>query len=181
MTLIQTPNPDASLAAVLYLAQSIPVPTLHKVCALLYLADLHHLREFGSQMFGEVYRAMPDGPLAETACSEVLGLLGASSKELTYPNLAGQMIPPVEPDERYLSLFTRECLDWAVERYSCHREDALRQVVCNEPYQRILEQHARNAAPLISYAQLARIALGDEADLALGPFPSEDLLEGELS
>ena len=64
-------------AAVQYIAgNGVPYLTYYKICKLLFLADKYHLVRYGRPITGDVYCALPYGPVP----SEALDLLKALSK-----------------------------------------------------------------------------------------------------
>lgn len=188
MTLLQEYNREATRAAILYIAQRTPEPTFHKVSKLLYLADLHYLQEFGMQMFGESYRAMKHGPVPSNAYNEMTAVrrgeladagYGVAELAVRGSQKAPVIQPLAAPDERQLSLFAKESLDWAIDRFGTWTFDELCAYTHDEMWQRIRAEHPLNDAPPISFEDLAQKALGDDAALALAdPFPCDELVVG---
>lgn len=57
-------DPDRTVGAIVYLAaKKVPELTKWKICQLLYLADRMHLARYGRPITGDVYYALPWGPL----------------------------------------------------------------------------------------------------------------------
>jgi uncharacterized phage-associated protein len=55
---------DRTVAAIVYLAlRKVPELTKWKICKLLYLADRMHLARYGRPITGDVYYALPWGPI----------------------------------------------------------------------------------------------------------------------
>jgi uncharacterized phage-associated protein len=61
-------DPDRTVAAIVYLAsREVPELTKWKICKLLYLADRMHLARYGRPITGDVYYALPWGPIPSYA------------------------------------------------------------------------------------------------------------------
>jgi uncharacterized phage-associated protein len=54
---------ETALEAILYVAERVQDPTIHRVFKLMYFADRHHLEAYGRLIFGDHYVAMKNGPV----------------------------------------------------------------------------------------------------------------------
>jgi len=126
-----TCNNEAALAALLYVADKLPKPNMHKVAKILYFADKLHLERYGRQIFGDTYIAMPFGPVP----SHVYNLVKEADPKKTGDSLFGApeiashlriewdgnvrlVYPEHEPDLDNLSRSDLLCLDESLELFS---------------------------------------------------------------
>jgi len=56
-------NKEASLNAVLYIANRVKRKDFHKIFKILYFSDREHIYQFGKPLTGDIYIAMNNGPV----------------------------------------------------------------------------------------------------------------------
>ena len=120
-------EPEAARAAILFVAPLVIEPTFHKVCKVFYFAELLHLERYGSMMFGDVYKALDNGPVPSFTHMEM-------SEVRRHPELSLQtgyrvenkmvrgttysvpvIVPIRDPDMDELSVSMLECLGESAE------------------------------------------------------------------
>ena len=117
-----------AVEALLYIAERLDDPTLHRVFKVMYFADKKHLEQYGRLIFGDCYIAMKKGPvpsriytLAKIVRGDFDDEYGAgvanTRKDFVIEN--GHHVVAKRPaDLRQLSDSEREVLDWAIREYS---------------------------------------------------------------
>ena len=117
-------NWDKAIAAILYLAgKNLPEFDRYKACKLLFLADKFHVVRFARPVTGDVYYALPYGPVPsrildrleafEAGRDEQLASVLELDVKFTYPRYAAK----ASPDYSVLSQSEVMALDRAIELF----------------------------------------------------------------
>ncbi len=107
---------DAALEALLYVAEKRPGTDYPALFRIVFLADVTHLRQFGTQMHREQYIAFQGDPVASGLLTLVTeaGLGGGETD--AFRVTAGNVIEPRRGfDAAKLDEAARECLDFALQ------------------------------------------------------------------
>lgn len=112
---------DRALNAMLYVANRVEQPDMHKVFKVLYFADMAHLSLYGRAITGDRYVAMKYGPVPSAIYDMVKIVKGESwyvADELqAFFGVEGFCIKPLrDADMSYLSATDLEQLDSAIEK-----------------------------------------------------------------
>lgn len=114
---------DRALNALLYVANRVERPDMHKVFKVLYFADMAHLFLYGRAITGDRYVAMKYGPVPSNIYDMVKIVKGeswyADGELKAFFGVEGFDIRPLrDADMSYLSATDIEQLDSSIEKYA---------------------------------------------------------------
>lgn len=128
---------DAALEALLYVAEQSPETDYLDLFRIVFLADVTHLRQFGTQMHREQYIAFQGDPVASGLLSLVTEAGLGSGETDAFRVTARNIIEPRRRfDPRKLDEAARECLDFALQ---AEIEDRVNEVLEANPATGIAE------------------------------------------
>lgn len=116
-------NKDKSINAILYIANRLKKPDIHKVFKILYFSDLDSIREYGVPLTGDRYIAMHNGPVP----SYIYDIIKVVRGDSYFSDMEGLsrlfsvekyiIRPLVEADTRKFSPNNLEILNKNIEQY----------------------------------------------------------------
>lgn len=121
---------EATVAAMLFVAQRIDGLTMHKLAKILYFADKAHLERYGRLITGDQYVAMENGPVPSATYSLVKELGNAQeslfsideARQLEVVRQDGKHVirALVQPDLDALSDSDLVCLNESIAQYGAY-------------------------------------------------------------
>lgn len=112
---------DKTINAVLYVAHKLKRKDMHKIFKVLYFADREHLATYGRPITGDVYYAMPDGPvptnlydILKSARGDGFFANNGFDKYFEFVTIA-EIKPLQEPDLNFLSKTDIAFIDDSIE------------------------------------------------------------------
>lgn len=118
---------ETAVEALLYIAERLADPTLHRVFKVMYFADKKHLEQYGRLIFGDHYVAMKKGPVPSRIYNLAKIVRGDFDDEYGagVPNArkdflvedGHKVVPKRSADLRQFSNSERTVLDWAIDAY----------------------------------------------------------------
>ena len=94
---------DKFLAAVLYIAsKNLPDLDAYKICKMLFLSDKHHLVRYGRTITGDIYCALPHGPVPSMALDLLRSLDNDEQQDNEkFKRMASRMASRLDVDRRF--------------------------------------------------------------------------------
>ena len=117
-------DPEKALNVILWVARRLPYPGFFQISKMIYFADKLHLQQYGRQICGGSYAALPNGPVPE----EIYQMMkaGKGTEGFQYVELVKDafvieedhiVVPLHDPDPDFLSESDIECLNEVIRGY----------------------------------------------------------------
>lgn len=162
-------NDDKALNVFLYIANRLVTPDIYRVFKILYLADVEHLAKYGRPIVGDVYHALPKGPVPTNMYDE-FKLVASSSKLAAlfhkaernklleaYEAKGYTIVPKVDADLDELSQSDIECLDKSI----AENKDLTFGQIKNKSHDAAYDKASENGP--IGFDEIAKVGGADEA------------------